>query len=177
MRPIVKNFQGLISNFDIASSQRAQRSRVARRMADICVYYFSIVDRATGKVRNSKQRATLEAISTRGDPVLESRLVVDSSEVDTDGLLTSRQDVNSYIDAIRCEIKTLMLRARSRELEAARLGESDTERWNVLCAEIVELMTRANRLHELTHADRESVERTVKNARLTVVASACSRMT
>jgi hypothetical protein len=125
-------------------------------MADICVYYFSVRDRTTGKLGNSRRRATLEAIRGLGEPVVESRLIVDSSEVDTSGFLVSRQDMGSYVDEIWCEIRSLRLRAKSRALEAKQLTESEAERRQVLCSECLELMTRANRLHRLVHPDNEA---------------------
>ena len=125
-------------------------------MADICVYYFSVRDRTTGKLGNSKRRATLEAIRDLGEPVVESRLIVDSSEVDGSGFLISRQDIGSYIDEIWCEIRSLRLRAKSRTLEAKLLKESEAERRHVLYSESLELMTRANRLHRLVHPDNEA---------------------
>jgi hypothetical protein len=131
-------------------------------MADMNVYYFSVLNRATGKVGSSKRRATLEAIGNLGEPVLESRLVVDSAEIDSSGFLISRQGVSSYVDELWCEIRSLRLRARSRAAEAKQLGESDLERRQVLCSECLELMTRANRLHQFVRPDEESLERSFK---------------
>jgi hypothetical protein len=131
-------------------------------MADICVYYFSIRDRTTGQLRHSKRRATLAAIRGLGEPVEESRLVVDSAEVDTGGFLVSRQEIGSYADELWCEIRSLRLRAESRALEAKQLGESEAGRRQLLCSESLELMMRANRLHRLVHPDRENPERAFK---------------
>ena len=126
-------------------------------MADICVYYFSVRDRHTGKLGCSKRRATLEAIRILGEPVMESQLVVDSSEVDASGFLAGRNDIGTYIDELWCEIRSLRLRARSRASEARALGDSDTERRQLLCTESLELMTRANRLHQLISAKQGSL--------------------
>ena len=131
-------------------------------MADIYVYYFSVRDRATGRVGISKRRATLEAIRTLGEPVLESRLIVDSSEVDSGGFLISRQEISTQVDEIWCEIRSLRLRAKSRALEAQQLGESDAERRQVLCGESIELMMRANRLHQLIHPDNAPLQRSFR---------------
>jgi hypothetical protein len=131
-------------------------------MADIYVYYFSVRNRITGKVGSSKRRATLEAIGSLGEPVWESRLVVDSSEVDANGFLVSRQEISSDIDEIWCEIRSLRLRAKSRAIEANRLGEADIGRRQILCSESAELMMRANRLHQLVHPDNQPLERSFK---------------
>jgi|HubBroStandDraft_5_1064220.scaffolds.fasta_scaffold125676_2 hypothetical protein len=131
-------------------------------MADICVYYFCFRDRTTGKLGHSKRRATLEAIRSLGEPVVESRLVVDSTEVDTEGFLVSRQDIGSYVEGIWCEIRSLRLRAKSRASEAKQLGESEAERRQLLCSESLELLMRANRLHQLVHPDRQTPEHSSK---------------
>ena len=157
--PIVKNIQGQVTNFDTAASQRHPRLCVVRQMADIYVYYFSVRDRITGKAGSSKRRATLEAIKRLGEPVMESQLIVDSAEVDANGFLVSRQEINSYIDEIWCEIRSLRLRAKSRALEAKELGESDGERRQALCSQSLELLTRADRLHQLVRPDNEPLER------------------
>ena len=51
-------------------------------MPDAFVYYFLIRDRSSGKLVSSKRRATLDAIKSKGEPLLESQMAVDDSEVD-----------------------------------------------------------------------------------------------
>jgi hypothetical protein len=143
-------------------------------MTDIYVYYFSVRDRTTGKVGSSKRRATLEAIKCLGEPILESRLVVDSSEVDARGFLVNQQDLSSSVDAIWGEIRSLRLRAKSRAAEAEQLGESDPERRLILCSESLELMTRAARLHQLVHPDNAPMERSFQNPLLPAAVSVLS---
>jgi len=57
-------------------------------MPDAFVYYFLVRDRTTGKVVSSKRRATLEAIKNKGEPLMESQMAVDASEVDATGFLS-----------------------------------------------------------------------------------------
>jgi hypothetical protein len=120
-------------------------------MADALVYYFLMRDRSTGRLVSSKRRATLEAIKSRGEPLWESAMTVDDSEVDAGGFLTGRVvDGSDPADEVWGEIRSLRLRADSRDREARRLNDpSDRERKLTLCAESRELRTRAERLQEI----------------------------
>jgi hypothetical protein len=123
-------------------------------MSDAYVYYFLIRDRATGKLVSSKRRATLEAIESKGEPLMESRMAVDASEVDAAGFLVGRSGGDADpTDELWGEIRSLRLRADSREREAKRLTEgSDREQKLILCAESRELRGRAEKLQKLIQA-------------------------
>ncbi|HEY6619008.1 MAG TPA: hypothetical protein VIY68_05660 [Steroidobacteraceae bacterium] len=120
-------------------------------MPDAFVYYFLVRDRSTGKLVSSKRRATLEAIKTRGEPLLESQMAVDDSEVDAMGFLASRSvDGADPSGELWGEIRSLRLRAESREREAMQLTDGmDRERKLILHAESQELRSRSNRLQQL----------------------------
>jgi hypothetical protein len=132
-------------------------------MPDAFVYYFLVRDRATGKLVSSKRRATLEAIKSKGEPLMESEMAVDASEVDAAGFLVSRFVGSADpTDELWGEIRSLKLRADSREREANQLPESsDRERKLRLCAESRELRGRAARLQQLIQAgDKHSFQQT-----------------
>jgi hypothetical protein len=121
-------------------------------MPDAFVYYFLIRDRSTGRLVSSKRRATLEAIESTGEPLLESKMAVDDSEVDALGFLVRSVGGNDPADELWGEIRSLRLRADAREREAKPLN-NDTDRGQklVLCAESLELRSRADRLQQLIH--------------------------
>ena len=123
-------------------------------MPDAFVYYFLVRDRATGKLVSSNRRATLQAIKSNGEPLMESKMVVDASEVDAAGFLVSRSVGGADpMDELWGEIRSLRLRADAREREAKQLKEgSDRERELILCAESRELRGRAERLQQLIQA-------------------------
>jgi hypothetical protein len=119
-------------------------------MPDAFVYQFLIPDRSTGRLVSSKRRATLEAIKGKGEPILESEMAVDDSEVDAMGFLVRSVGDGDPTDELWGEIRSLRLRADSREREAKRLADgSAKERKLILCAEIQELRDRADRLQQL----------------------------
>jgi len=122
-------------------------------MPDAFVYYFLVPDRATGKLVSSKRRATLEAIKSKGEPLMESRMAVDASEVDASGFLVGRLGGADPTDELWGEIRSLKLRADSRDREAKQLTEGfDRERKLILCAESRELRGRAEKLQQLIQA-------------------------
>ncbi len=120
-------------------------------MPDAFVYYFLVRDRSTGRLVSSKRRATLEAIKTRGEPLLESQMAVDDSEVDAMGFLASRSVDNADpTGELWGEIRSLRLRAESREREALQLTDTaHKERKLILYAESQELRNRSDRLQQL----------------------------
>jgi hypothetical protein len=138
-------------------------------MPDAFVYYFLIRDRSSGRLVSSKRRATLEAIKSRGEPLLESEMTVDDSEVDAGGFLVGRSVGGvDPADELWGESRSLRLRAGSRERETKQLSErTDDARKLVLRAESRELRNRADRLQQLIHT---SSERTPGQAPQTVVA-------
>ena len=56
-------------------------------IGDVSVYYFMRRGGPTAGESLSKRRATLESIVGKGEPVMESRLIVDQTEVDANGLI------------------------------------------------------------------------------------------
>jgi hypothetical protein len=125
-------------------------------MPDVLVYYFLIRDRATGVLVSSKRRATLEAIESKGEPLLESKMAVDDSEVDAMGFLVRSVGGADPIDEVWGEIRSLRLRADSRQREAKRLNDrADRERKLILCEESQELRNRADRLQQLIQSRSE----------------------
>jgi hypothetical protein len=127
------------------------------RMPDAFVYYFLIRDRSTGRLVTSKRRATLAAIKSKGEPLLESQMAVDDSEVDAMGFLVSRSDGDGDpTGELWGEIRSLRLRAESREREAKQLNDGmDRERKLMLCAEGRELRNRSDRLQHLIQKRNE----------------------
>lgn len=130
-------------------------------MPDAFVYYFLVRDRKTGKLVSSKRRATLEAIKSKGEPLMESQMAVDASEVDAGGFLVSRSVGGAEpTDELWGEIRSLRLRADSREREAKQLNSSmDRERKLVLCAESRELRSRAERLQQIIQGQDQRTPR------------------
>jgi hypothetical protein len=119
-------------------------------MPDAFVYYFLIRDRSSGRLVSSKRRATLEAIKSKGEPMWESRMAVDDSELDATGFLVSRADSGSDpMDELWSDIRSLRLRADSRDREAKQLSEAHEEQKLTLCEESRELRNKADRLQQL----------------------------
>ncbi|HEV7611652.1 MAG TPA: hypothetical protein VGO37_07260 [Steroidobacteraceae bacterium] len=119
-------------------------------MADTYVYYFTILNQRTGESMLTRRRATLEAIKrNRGEPVFESQLEVDLSEVDSSGFLVRSVGGSHPADELWGEIRSLNLRAASREREALQLDEySEGPRRHVLDLESRELRKEAERLQK-----------------------------
>ena len=126
-------------------------------MPDAFVYYFLIRDRSTGRLVSSKSRATLAAIKGRGEPVMESQMAVDESEVDALGFLVDRWVRGGDPEGeLWSEIRSLKLRAASREREAKQLDDGmHRERKLILCAESRELRNKAGRLEQLAQQQHE----------------------
>jgi hypothetical protein len=126
-------------------------------MPDALVYYFLIRDRSTGRLVSSKRRATLAAIKNKGEPVWESQMVVDASEIDAMGFLVSRLVRSGDLTGeLWADIRSLKLRADSREREAQHLNDAmDRERKLMLCEESRELRTKADRLQQLIQKQNE----------------------
>jgi hypothetical protein len=126
-------------------------------MADALVYYFLIRDRSTGRLVSSKSRATLAAIKGRGEPLLESQMAVDDSEIDAAGFLVCRSvRAEDPAGELWSEIRSLRLRAAAREREAQQLEHClDTERRLILCAESRELRNRSDCLQQAVQKQTE----------------------
>jgi hypothetical protein len=122
-------------------------------MCDVYIYYFQTSNGPDGKNILSTRPATLDAIKGRGEPVMESQIVVDHTELDADGLLVAAigNDSNA-MDHIAFQIRSLAVRAASRD-EAALASADGIERY-MLSLESRELRKQArelkNRRTELT---------------------------
>jgi hypothetical protein len=114
-------------------------------ITDVCVYYFMRLGPRGGGEFLSKRRATLETINGRGEAVMESRLVVDHTEVDVNGFLIGRASHDSHpVHELWAELRSLESRANSRDTEALGLDDgSDGDLKNRLRAESRELRDQA----------------------------------
>ncbi len=119
-------------------------------MADTYVYCFIIVNQRTGQSVLSQRRATLEAIKRScGEPVLESQMEVDLSEIDSGGFLVRSVGGSHPTDQLWGEIRSLYLRAASRDQEALQLDEhTDGPRKQTLILESRELRREAASLQK-----------------------------
>ncbi len=94
-------------------------------MTDVYVYLFTISNSPTGDNAISARPATLEAIKGKGWPIMESQLVVDQTELDGDGFLLSvRGNGSLAVNELSAEIRSVELRAVSRDREALMLNDS-----------------------------------------------------
>jgi hypothetical protein len=94
-------------------------------MADRYVYYYMRPNGSAGRSTPSKRRATLEAIKGKGEPVMESQLVVDHTEVDDYGFLIGGVSNDAPpLDEFWAQIQSLERRANSRDIEALILDEN-----------------------------------------------------
>ena len=116
-------------------------------MSDVYVYYFMRRGPA-GENILSKRRATLEAIKGKCKAVMESQIVVDHTEVDSNGFLIDGVGNESHpMVELWAQIRSLERRANSRDSEALTLSESvDGQRIYSLHMESSELRKQAQRL-------------------------------
>lgn len=123
-------------------------------IVDVSVYYFlRRGGPALGESR-SKRRATLESIAGKGEPVMESKLIVDHTEIDANGFLTGRASDDAHpLHDLWAQTRSLESRATSRDLEALELdGHEDAERKGRLLAESRELRDQAEGLRKVLRA-------------------------
>jgi hypothetical protein len=95
-------------------------------MADVYVYCFTGWNGATDVSSGSPRRATLETIKAFGEPIMESQIVVDDAELDTNGFFDGGVSNADPAEGVKSEIKSLNLRAASRDSEALKLEEADS---------------------------------------------------
>jgi len=114
-------------------------------MCDVYIYYFKTSNDPDGKNILSRRPATLEAIKGRGEPVMESQIVVDHTELDADGFLVAAigNDSNAT-DDIASQVWSLEVRAASRD-NAALASADGIERY-MLSLESRELRKQARNL-------------------------------
>ena len=119
-------------------------------MTDMYVYCFlRSQGPAGGKKSLSKRRATLATIEPMGgEPVMESQIVVDHTEVDGNGFLMGGVDSESHpADESWAQIRSLERRAHSRDCEALLLNEeTDGARKYMLSLESRELRSQTKKL-------------------------------
>lgn len=117
-------------------------------MTDMYVYYFLRSHGPAGERSQSKRRATLETIKDMGEPVMESQIVVDHTEVDGNGFLIGGVDNDLHpSDESWAQIRSLERRALSRDCEALLLHEgTNGARKYMLSLESRELRSQAKKL-------------------------------
>ena len=127
-------------------------------MSDVSVYYFMRRGGAGDEALISKRRATLEAIKDRGQAVMSSRRIVDHTEVDRNGfLIGGASDEAHPVDGLWPQIRSLELRAESRDFEALKIVDgARRQRRQTLHSESLELRDQARRLK--TRIDRINAE-------------------
>lgn len=114
-------------------------------MTDVFVYYFMRPGVAGGEESLSNRRATLETIRGRGDAVMQSQQIVDHTELDANGFVIGSPSNESHsVDELWPQIRSLELRAKSRDAEALKIPEGgDGARRQELQVESVELRDQA----------------------------------
>jgi hypothetical protein len=126
-------------------------------MTDVCVYYFMRHGGPGGKALLSKRRATLATIKDRGEAVLQSRRVVDHTELDADGFLVGGASDESQPE-FWSQIRSLESRAKSRDAEALKIADgAEGGRRQMLHRESVELRNQARILK--TRVDRSQADK------------------
>jgi hypothetical protein len=118
-------------------------------LTDAYIYYFTVRDGVTGESVCSQRRATLAAIKRIGEPVMESQIVADITEIDPDGFAIDDASASSPPPGdVTSEIRSLKLRADSRDNMALTLNET-TEGGDkyMLQLESRELRSQAQKLH------------------------------
>ena len=93
-------------------------------MTDVYVYHYMERDALQGEGRLSKRPATLKAIKGKGRPLMETQMVVDHTEVDGDGFFILTDGNSNAINDIAAQIRSVELRATSRDCEALKLNEA-----------------------------------------------------
>jgi hypothetical protein len=132
-------------------------------MADVYVYRFTGWNGLSQpKIRG--RRATLETIKEIGDPIMESQIVVDDAELDSNGFFCgSVANDPDPAEDLANEIHSLNLRASARDSEALKLDEASggADKY-MLQLESRELRKQAQKLqrHEnhLRHAESAAAE-------------------
>jgi hypothetical protein len=137
-------------------------------MTDVAVYYFMRSSVPAGEEALSKRRATLETIQGNGEAVMQSRHIVDHTEVDANGFVIGGASSESHSsDELWPRIRSLELRAKSRDDEALTIAEgTDSARKQALHSESLALRKQAQVLK--IRVDRTKSENVLKSARKTI---------
>jgi hypothetical protein len=117
-------------------------------MTDAYVYRFRGLNGIGNEGLDDRRRATLDTLRGKGDPVMESQIIVDQSELDNEGFFASNSGNESpSVDNVTAEIKSLGLRSKSRDFEARDLVDlCDGQRKYMLQLESRELVKQAKHL-------------------------------
>src|ERR1700722_8749131 len=116
-------------------------------MTDVYIYNYMVRDAPRGESRLSNRPATLKAIKGRGRPLMETQLVVDHTEVDGDGFFILTDGNSNAVNDIAAQIRSVELRAASRDSEALKLNEtSEGKDKYMLSLESRELRGQARKL-------------------------------
>jgi hypothetical protein len=92
-------------------------------LADVYVYRFTGWEGPMPGVK--RRRATLQTIKELGDPIMESQIVVDDAELDSNGFFCgSVANDSGPMEDLTNEINSLNLRANARDSEALKLEEA-----------------------------------------------------
>jgi hypothetical protein len=123
-------------------------------VSDVYIYYF-MSNGANGENSVSLRPATLEAIKGWGRPLMESPILVDHTELDTDGFLAAGGASHEIID-IAAQIWSLEVRAAARDNEA--IDSTDGTEKYILGLESRDLRKQARDLksQRIAHAACES---------------------
>jgi hypothetical protein len=126
-------------------------------MADVYVYRFTGWDGLT-QPDIKRRRATLEKIREIGDPIMESQIVVDDAELDSDGFFCgSVANDPDPTEDLANEISSLNRRAEARDCEALKLDEaSGGAHKYMLQLESRELRKQAQKLQRQQKQQRQS---------------------
>jgi hypothetical protein len=124
----------------------------------VYLYYFIASNGPNGENVLSTRPASLEAIKGRGEPVMESQIVVDHTELDGDGFLVAAVGSDSRrINDNSAQIRSLEVRAASRDNEA--IASADEIEKYMLSLESRELRKQArvlkNQRTELTTGEAD----------------------
>jgi hypothetical protein len=95
-------------------------------MSDVYIYYFIEWYGPAAAFMNSTRPATLAAIKERGgEAIMESQIVIDHTELDSNGFFTARVgNDSSAINELSAQIRSAELRAASRDLEALKMNDN-----------------------------------------------------
>jgi hypothetical protein len=126
-------------------------------MADVYVYRFTDWEGATTP-DVKRRRATLQTIKELGDPIMESQIVVDDAELDSNGFFCgSVANDSDPTEDLTSEINSLNLRAAARDSEALKLEEATGGAHKyMLQLESRELRKQAQKLQRQQKQQRQS---------------------
>jgi hypothetical protein len=124
-------------------------------MCDMYVYYFIRSNGEGGESELSTRPGTLEAIKGRGQPVMETQIVVDHTELDAEGFFLANKGNGLHaMDNVAAQIGSLEARASSRDTEA--IDSLDGIEKYMLSLESRELRKQAQDLKSRQSTDQQT---------------------